>query len=202
MTAKDGVSRAERITNAFLELPVSRRSLVIFGVMHLFVFCLFIVVAQFFYPATGELERYVSLEILNGHVPYRDFAFEYPPLALLSFLVPGLISRTPLGYNLAFAAEMLLFDAIAIGLMASLATRLKISVSNSLVVYTLLILAIGPLAISRYDLLPAMLVLTKDLLGNQWPRHDLVEMKMRYHESLRRELAFCINLQFPRAPNA
>lgn len=27
----------------------------------------------------------------HGHVPYRDFAFEYPPLAALAFLLPGLV---------------------------------------------------------------------------------------------------------------
>ncbi len=65
------------ITRHQMRREESSRSLVIFGVIQLFIFlCLLTVTAQLFYPATGELEHYVSLQILNGHMPYRDFAFE------------------------------------------------------------------------------------------------------------------------------
>ena len=35
----------------------------------------------------------VGRMILHGHVPYRDFQFEYPPLSALAFLLPGLVPR-------------------------------------------------------------------------------------------------------------
>ena len=140
-------------------LSQPNRTLIIFGVVHLFIFSLFTVLAQHFYPDPGGLEHLMSLRMLEGQIPYRDFVSEYPPLALLSFLVPGLVFRTPLAYHWAFATELLIFDIVALVLIASLAPLAKISRRKSLIVYTLLILVIGPLIIIRYDLLPAVLVL-------------------------------------------
>ena len=137
-----------------------KRNLIIFGVLHVFIFlCLLPVLAQIFYPGTGTLELYIAQQILDGQIPYHDFASEYPPLALLSFLLPGLLFHTTVAYSWAFAAELLLFDVLVLFLIADLASSLKISVRNSLAVYTLLILATGPILVCRYDILPAMLVL-------------------------------------------
>ena len=33
----------------------------------------------------------VGQRLLHGQLPYRDFAFEYPPLAALAFILPGLV---------------------------------------------------------------------------------------------------------------
>ncbi len=137
-----------------------RRMLIIFGVAHLAIFlCFFAVMAQLFYPAAGELERNFALQMLDGRLPYRDFACEYPPLALLSFLVPALLFRTPAAYAFAFAGELLLFDLMVLLLIASLASRLNMPVRGSLAAYTVVLLAVGPLVVCRYDILPAMLSL-------------------------------------------
>lgn len=145
------------------------RSWVLWGLVHVLIFlCLFAVLGQLFYLGSGELERQIALKILDGQVPYRDFVSEYPPLALLSFLMPALFFRTPLAYHLAFAAEMLLFDLLAMVLIAFVASHFKISPRRSLTVYTLLLIAVGPLITMRYDLLPAVLVLaalTSFLIG-------------------------------------
>jgi len=136
------------------------RMLIIFGVAHLAIFlCFFAVMAQLFYPAAGELERNFALQMLDGRMPYRDFACEYPPLALLSFLVPALLFRTPAAYAFAFAGELLLFDLVVLVLIASLASRLNMPVRSALAAYTVLLLAVGPLVVCRYDMLPAMLSL-------------------------------------------
>ncbi|MEW6141697.1 MAG: hypothetical protein AB1597_00880 [Chloroflexota bacterium] len=137
-----------------------RKSLLIFGVLHLAIFLgFYVVIAQLYYPASGEYERSLALQMLDGRLPYRDFVFEYPPLVILAFLAPALLFRTPLAYSFAFAGELLLFDLTILVLLASLAARFNVSVRGSLVVYTVLLLAVGPLAVCRYDLLPAMLVL-------------------------------------------
>ena len=137
-----------------------RKNLFFFGVLHGLLFlCLLPTLAQLFYPGTGILEQYISQQILKGHIPYHDFASEYPPLALFSFLLPGLLVHNILAYSWAYAFELLVFDVLVLFMIADLASFLKISVRNVLVVYTLLILAAGPILVCRYDLLPAMLVL-------------------------------------------
>lgn len=117
------------------------------------------VMAHLYYPAPGGLEHSLAKQMLDGRMPYRDFASEYPPLALLSFLAPGLIFHTPLAYSFAFAGELLIFDLIALALITSLAARFNMPVRVSLAVYTALLLAVGPLVVCRYDLMPATLVL-------------------------------------------
>ena len=105
------------------------------------------------------LERRVALQMLDGQVPYRDFLSEYPPLALLSFLIPALLFPGPTAYGFAFAVEMLLLDLAVLLILASLATRLKMRLWHVLGIYTLSLLAVGLLVTGRYDLLPATLVL-------------------------------------------
>ncbi len=137
-----------------------KRNLIIFGAVHVFIFLgLLPALAQLFYPGTGSLELYLAQQMLNGQIPYHDFASEYPPLALLSFLLPGLIADTAVTYSWAFAAELMLFDLLALFMIADLASFLKIPVRKTLTIYTLLILATGPILVARYDILPAMLVM-------------------------------------------
>ena len=135
-----------------------RRPLFIFGLIHTFIFLLIFTPLGANYGA-GVIEHFFALRILDRLVPYIDFATEYPPLALLSFLLPALVFRTPLAYTRAFALEMLLLDLLALALIAALTIRLKRSVWHTLVLYTLFVVAVGPIMISRYDLLPAVLVL-------------------------------------------
>ena len=129
-------------------------------VLHILLFLgLLTVLALLLYPGPGSMERAVALKILDGQIPYHDFPSEYPPLALLSFLAPGLLFSTHIPYCLAFAVEILLFDLAAMFLISLVASHLKISRRRALTVYTLSILAIGPLITIRYDMLPAVLVL-------------------------------------------
>jgi uncharacterized membrane protein len=137
-----------------------KRTLLNFGVIHVFLFLgVLPVLAQLFYPGTGSLELYLSNMMLDGQIPYHDFASEYPPLALLSFLIPGLAFQSTLPYSWAFAAELMIFDLLAMLMIADLASFLKTSVKNTLTIYTLVIIATGPILVCRYDLLPAVLVL-------------------------------------------
>ncbi len=49
--------------------------------------------------------------LLEGNVPYRDFQFEYPPLAALAFLLPGLVPQVA-------AKTVLALQAVALELLA------------------------------------------------------------------------------------
>jgi uncharacterized membrane protein len=137
-----------------------KRNLIIFGSLHALIFLgIFAPIAQFFYHGTGKFGLFMARKILDGKIPYHDFTSEYPPLALLGFLLPGLFSSTALAYSWGFAVELLLCDLLIIFFITDLASFMKISVRNSLGIYTLFIIATGAIVVCRYDILPAMLVL-------------------------------------------
>ena len=104
-------------------------------------------------------EWYIAAQILDGNVPYRDFVCEYPPLALLSFLLPGLISSSLPAYFFLFAVEMFLLDLVVLFIIWKLAARFKLGLWRVLGFYTLSLLAVGVIVTGRYDLFPATLVL-------------------------------------------
>ncbi len=54
--------------------------------------------------------------ILHGHIPYRDFQFEYPPLSALGFVLPGLVSHGA-------AKTVLALQAVVLELVALVAIR-------------------------------------------------------------------------------
>jgi uncharacterized membrane protein len=98
--------------------------------------------------------------MLEGQIPYSDFASEYPPLALLTFIIPALFFRSLSPYFTAFAAEIFLFDLLAIALIVYISRRLNMSTARSFTLYTLFIAFVaGPIVIQRYDLVPAVLIL-------------------------------------------
>jgi len=97
--------------------------------------------------------------MFQGFVPYHDFAVEYPPGALLVFAIPRLFAAGFTPYSLAFALEMLAFDIIGIFLMVALARRFRLSVWLTLLVYTIALWPIVPLAVGRFDLVPAIITL-------------------------------------------
>ena len=92
-------------------------------------------------------------------LPYRDFGFEYPPLALALMLVPRVLASDLPSYRLAYGlcVAVLVF---ASGLVsAALAKTLRVRAPphpwKRLALYTL---AIGPILVGRFDVLPALLV--------------------------------------------
>ncbi len=131
--------------------------------IHAILFLIIFTLAAWAYyqaPTPGVVEKNIAVSILEGNIPYIDFECEYPPIALVIFLIPALIFRTLPAYYIAFTVEMLLFDVLAIYLIVYLSKRINISVAKSLTVYTLLMaVTAGPLVTQRYDLAPAIMVL-------------------------------------------
>ncbi len=131
--------------------------LIIFGLIHAVIL---LIIFTIVYDTTGNSVYFeYSNMAIYGQMPYRDFAVEYPPLALLFLTLPRLISSSFTMYTYVFAAQILLFDLLGLFLISSLSRRLGLKLVPTLTIYTLAVLAIGPLLITRYDLIPAIMVL-------------------------------------------
>ncbi len=76
------------------------------------------------WPRLSDVDMYfqVSGQVLEGHIPYRDFPLEYPPLALVPFLFPRLLS---VGQPIAVADYYGLF--LCLNVVLSLLTALCVA---------------------------------------------------------------------------
>src|SRR6266545_1165026 len=110
--------------------------------------------------ATRVLLLVVSLNPrLYSTDPYRDVAIEYPPGSVPFTLVPGLVVGTGASYRLAFVVEMILVDALGLYAAWRLARAGDRGRRRIPLAYTLGMLAVGPLLLLRFDLVPAVCVL-------------------------------------------
>jgi hypothetical protein len=102
--------------------------------------------------------HYTSL-MRSGAVPYRDFAFEYPPAALPVFLLPAYMHWS---YATSFA---ILMGVCGAGCLALLATTLRtVQASGARIWASLLLFSVSPLVLgslfdTRFDLWPTLLAL-------------------------------------------
>ena len=120
-----------------------------------------IIFLKLFVTGSFDVELYYNYasKIMSGQMPYRDFAIEYPPGAVLVFLLPRLFSGNINTYYTGFAVEMLAFDLACLLMMVPLARRLRISSLGTVLVYSAAVIAVGSIMVERYDLAPAALSL-------------------------------------------
>jgi uncharacterized membrane protein len=110
---------------------------------------------------TPVYERYGD-RILDGKLPYRDFALEYPPGALPVFAAPSaIVGRHHFhAYTKVFEGLMGLCGALAVASGAAVLVRRRASdvrLTAALGVVALGSLGLGPVVLSRFDLWPASL---------------------------------------------
>lgn len=82
--------------------------------------------------------------LLSGHLPYRDFQLEYPPGAVLAFVLPGLAPSS-------FAPHVVALQALALDLCTMAALRRD---PAGLRRYVLIATLLFPLASGGFDALP------------------------------------------------
>ena len=107
------------------------------------------------------LYRTYGERIAGGLVPYRDFPFEYPPGALPAIVLPALVTGSETAYRVVFATEMAVAGAIGVlllGLGLGRPGASDVDRRLTLVVVALLPLVLGGVILTRFDLLPAALV--------------------------------------------
>jgi hypothetical protein len=110
---------------------------------------------------TGVYQRYGE-QITSGELPYRDFAVEYPPGALVAFVLPALVSRTHDEYDAAFRALMLVAIAVIAVLLVLSLEALEASVvrvAASVGAFLLGAVLLGPFVLTRFDLYAAAVTL-------------------------------------------
>ena len=99
--------------------------------------------------------------IAAGAVPYRDFAFEYPPGALPALVLPALVTDSLDAFRVVFAAEMALVGAIGVLVVGAALRRLGRADTERRVALTavaVLPVFLGGVILTRFDLVPATLV--------------------------------------------
>jgi Glycosyltransferase family 87 len=113
------------------------------------------------YDMHEDVRRYehYSTALMTGEVPYRDYALEYPPVALPIFLVPHLGASVGVSYRDSFIAWMLIINGALFGLVAWWVARHEgvTAVPMRLLWLTLATTSLCPLLVLRYDLAPAAL---------------------------------------------
>lgn len=130
----------------------------IFCLAHASIFALFFT-GVYQGESAAELYFCFANSALDGEMPYRDFPMEYPPLALLFFILPRLITSSFQAYDVAFTLEMFFFDLVGLFLIAAISRRQGLNLWVTLGIYTIALAALGPIVSQRYDLIPAIMVL-------------------------------------------
>lgn len=119
------------------------------------------------WDASGEqvsdvpLYRTYGERLADGRVPYRDFRVEYPPGALPALALPALVSESEDGYAWVFAGLMAASGAA--GLLVCRWTLAALGRAPRTELLVLLALALSPLLLgsvllTRFDLVPALVV--------------------------------------------
>jgi len=107
-------------------------------------------------------ERYAN-NILSGQIPYIDFNIEYPPLALIFFILPAFAAKIVGRYDVSYRMLMFLFDLGIIYLMWAMAKYVfgdnRLKVFRALFFYIILTGISFQLLYDRLDLAVAFLIL-------------------------------------------
>lgn len=133
--------------------------LVSFVLAHILIFAaVFHSIYSIQYSPVGLYFDYAA-KVLHGSLPYRDFPLEYPPFALIFFILPGKFAATWQNFAVYYQIEVVVFDIIGLYLMYLIARRTARAPWKLLAVYTAGILVIGPITGQQYDIFPAVLTL-------------------------------------------
>jgi hypothetical protein len=113
----------------------------------------------------GDVKLYFnySLELAQGKLPYRDVRLEYPPLAIVPFVVPRLLALGQMlsedQYRWLFLAQNAVYCAfIAWGItLVYRRVTFEHSLATALLIYAALLVVFSAVLPWRYDIFPAFL---------------------------------------------
>lgn len=138
----------------------SRTTVTVAAVGVFVVQCLFIRGGVLSHERFGDVSLYAAdaQRMLDGQIPYRDFFFEYPPGALVVFIVPALVSIAH--FTTLFKILMVVLGAATICVAAVIAATIgetprRSTLALAWIAFTPLLL--GPLLLDEYDPWPTLL---------------------------------------------
>ena len=103
--------------------------------------------------------RSFAAPLLDGALPYRDIAFEYPPLAAPAVALPGLLGTGEESFRWAFAIWTLVGGAAVVLLCGALARTTGGSPRRAMLAAALMPFLCGALVRTHFDLFPVALLL-------------------------------------------
>jgi len=110
------------------------------------------------YSGTGLFYDYGG-RVLAGQLPYRDFFAEYPPLAIGLFTLPRMLGDSFRWYYVWYQLEVVIADLLIVLALYLAARRWTLSPWQLIGLYTIAILAVGPINLQQFDIFPAALSL-------------------------------------------
>ncbi len=161
--------RFDDLKQSFLELSEKKQRWLITGVFLLAQVIIWTIAFQVLWYADRSITDTpvyydYATRMFGGMIPYRDFASEYPPVAMLLFSMPRLFSGAVYGwFVIAFEAEMLAFSCGIVWLLSVIAWRQWHNIgrlAGTLLAYTAFLLCLGSIAELRFDLAAAFLILS------------------------------------------
>jgi Glycosyltransferase family 87 len=108
--------------------------------------------------------RTFAAPVLDGALPYRDVAFEYPPLAAPAIALPGLAGTGEETFRIAFALWTLAAAVTVVLLCGALAGRTGGDARRAMLAAAAVPILCGALLRTHFDLVPVALVLAALLL--------------------------------------
>ena len=110
-------------------------------------------------PHDSDLPVYAFYadQMLGGELPYRDFAFEYPPLAAPLLALGGVAGMGH--YELVFGVIAFVLGGVVVALTGELAARTGADRRTGLIAAAVVVPLCGALIRNRFDLAPVALML-------------------------------------------
>ena len=129
---------------------------------------IFVIAAVIFYTAfrlsgipseVGTLYFRYAEAMVDGQMPYSDFAAEYPPFAMLLLLIPRLFSFSSFTYQIAFGLEVYVFLLIGLVCVHRIAGTYTDNPKRFSDLYIILCVCLLDFILDRYDIFPMIMCL-------------------------------------------
>lgn len=101
----------------------------------------------------------ISNLVDEGLVPYRDYVFEYPPLALLFMLVPKIFSVSEETFGYSYLTFAFIFFLIGAHFIRKIVDSLDSSHNRSIILYLAMFIFANVFVVFRYDIFAAVIVI-------------------------------------------